>query len=92
MTLTLGLLLGSCTALQNMSQYEEGMAETDFLKWHGDAEISKIEGNQKVYRVPRDEDFYLLITFEDGSLVSLEEKEYPRYMKRRNRIGGDTTE
>ncbi|MBD8487434.1 hypothetical protein IFO69_01615 [Echinicola sp. CAU 1574] len=79
MIIGFGLILGGCASFQKSTQYEIGMEESDFLKRHNDAVISKLEDGQKTYRVVRDDRFYILVTFENSRLVKLEEKELPTY-------------
>lgn len=78
--MTIALALGGCSVFQKAPTYRVGMEESDFLKLHDDAVISGLDGNQKTYRVKRDDQFYLLATFEDEKLIKLEEKEiYPSF-------------
>ncbi|GAB3646230.1 hypothetical protein GCM10028791_05970 [Echinicola sediminis] len=79
MIVCLSLALGGCAILNNRPDYEVGMEESDFLKIHKDAVISKLDEGQRTYRVVRDERFYILATFENGKMVKLEEKELPAY-------------
>ncbi|MCR9014763.1 hypothetical protein [Aquiflexum gelatinilyticum] len=69
-------LLSSCGAFGPNPEYYQGMKEKKFLRRNDAAVISHLDGNQRTYRVVRDEKFYVLATFEDGYLVKLEEKEF----------------
>ncbi|QDH79708.1 hypothetical protein FKX85_11960 [Echinicola soli] len=81
--LSITLFVVSCSSMKGAPNYKVGMEESDFLKVHPDAVISNLEGEQKTYRVVRDERFYLLATFEDERLVKLEEKELPPYWNKK---------
>ncbi|MCH6199254.1 hypothetical protein MMU07_06685 [Aquiflexum sp. LQ15W] len=70
------VLLGSCSVFGPNPEYYQGMTEKKFLRQNEAAVISHLDGNQKTYRVIRDEKFYVLATFEDGNLIKLEEREY----------------
>lgn len=69
-------LLSSCGAFGPNPEYYQGMKEKKFLRRNDAAVISHLDGNQRTYRVVRDEKFYVLATFEDGYLVKLEEKKF----------------
>ncbi|SHN26642.1 hypothetical protein SAMN04488057_11511 [Cyclobacterium lianum] len=73
--LSLIFLMGSCTLFQPRIPYQLGMSESKFLRQNKDAVISQLNNEKKVYRINKDERFYLLATFENDELVSLEEKE-----------------
>nr|MBI1230833.1 hypothetical protein [Cytophagales bacterium] len=72
-----GLLftIQACTIFLPRVPYELGMSESKFLRQNKDAVISNLEEGKKVYRLNTDQRFYMLATFEDGLLTSLEEKE-----------------
>lgn len=69
------LLMGACTVFQPRIPYQLGMSESKFLRQNRSAVISQLGDGRKVYRVNTDERFYLLVTFEEGVLTQLEEKE-----------------
>lgn len=73
----LGLLIAvqSCTIFRPRIPYELGMSEGKFLRQNRDAVISNLEDGKKVYRLNTDQRFYMLATFEDGVMTSLEERE-----------------
>jgi hypothetical protein len=72
-----GLLftIQACTIFLPRIPYELGMSEGKFLRQNKDAVISNLEEGKKIYRLNTDQRFYMLATFEDGVLTSLEEKE-----------------
>ncbi|MDN3689281.1 hypothetical protein [Cyclobacterium jeungdonense] len=60
------------------------MSESKFLRQNKEAVISQLNEDKKVYRVNKGERFYMLATFENGELVSLEEKELtPQWPRQR---------
>lgn len=67
--------LDSCTIFRPRIPYRVGMSESRFLRQNRDAVISQLGDGKKVYRVNTDERFYMLVTFEDGVLTQLEERE-----------------
>jgi len=73
--LSLVFFMGSCALFQPRIPYQLGMSESKFLRQNKDAVISQLKNEKKVYRINKDERFYLLATFENDELVSLEEKE-----------------
>ena len=83
-TLSLIFLLGSCAVFQSRVPYELGMSESKFLRQNKNAVISQLNEEEKVYRVNNDERFYMLVTFRNGELVNLEEKELtPQWPRQR---------
>lgn len=73
-TVGLVFLLGSCALFQPRIPYQLGMSESKFLRQNKEAVISQLNEDKKVYRINKDERFYLLATFENGELVNLEER------------------
>ncbi|EON78180.1 hypothetical protein ADIS_1377 [Lunatimonas lonarensis] len=69
------IIMGSCAVFQPRIPYRIGMSESKFLRQNRTAVISQLGDGQKVYRVNSDERFYLLVTFENGVLTQLEERE-----------------
>ncbi len=76
---TLFLIFESCALVSPRDEFYVGMSENLFLRRNSDAVISELRDNGKVYRLPRGDRFYALITFENERLVSLEEKEITRF-------------
>ncbi|KEO73908.1 hypothetical protein [Anditalea andensis] len=68
-------LLSSCAIFTQRNEFRLGMSENQFLRRNPAAVISQLEGNTKVYRVQRDDRFYVLATFEDRALTHIEERE-----------------
>ncbi|MEX0884664.1 MAG: hypothetical protein WDZ72_14445 [Cyclobacteriaceae bacterium] len=73
--LSLIFVVGSCALFHPANPYQMGMSEGKFLRQNRDAEISQLDDTKKVYRITKDERFYILVTFENGELTYLEEKE-----------------
>ncbi|WP_228527866.1 hypothetical protein [Pararhodonellum marinum] len=73
--LAISFLLGSCAIFTPRDEFWMGMSENRFLRQNSDARISSLEDNGKIYRIQRDERFYVLITFQDRKLVNVEERE-----------------
>ncbi|UJP64566.1 hypothetical protein [Mongoliitalea daihaiensis] len=67
------LILSSCFGIR--PEFQQGMNERKFLRQNKEAVLSGIDGNIKVYRVQRDDRFFVLATFENGQLIKLEERE-----------------
>ncbi|SEJ71880.1 hypothetical protein SAMN05192553_109113 [Cyclobacterium xiamenense] len=83
-TLSVVFLLGACAVFQPRIPYQLGMSESKFLRQNKEAVISQLNENKKVYRLTNDDRFYILATFENGELVSLEEKELaPQWPRQR---------
>jgi len=83
-TLSIVFLLGACAVFQPRIPYQLGMSESKFLRQNREAVISQLNETKKVYRLTNDERFYILATFENGELVSLEEKELaPQWPRQR---------
>jgi hypothetical protein len=75
-------LMTSCGIFGPRNDYYQGMSEQKFLRQNKGAVLSNLEGNQITYRVNRKDNFYVLATFEGGSLVKLEEREtIPAWME-----------
>ncbi|WP_375583117.1 hypothetical protein [Cyclobacterium xiamenense] len=96
-TLSIVFLFGACAVFQPRIPYQLGMSESKFLRQNREAVISQLNEQKKVYRLSSDERFYILATFENGQLVSLEEKElrpqWPRQrMMEENNIYEDNSE
>lgn len=89
--ISLIFLLGSCALFQPRIPYQLGMSESKFLRQNREAVISQLNENKKVYRISKDDRFYLLVTFENGELVNLEEKELtPQWPRQRMMEGNDS--
>ncbi len=73
--LTIVVLMGACTVFQPRVPYQLGMSESKFLRQNRNAVISQLGEGKKVYRLTSDDRFYLLVTFEEGVLTELQEKE-----------------
>jgi len=73
--MSLSFLMASCTVFQPRNPYELGMDEKKFLRQNKSAVINNMEGQTKVYRVNREDGFYILATFENGQLIKFEERE-----------------
>jgi hypothetical protein len=65
-------MLASCTP---RPEFRQGMTERKFLRQNRDAVIAGLDGPRTIYRVKREDRFFVLATFEGGRLVSLEERE-----------------
>jgi hypothetical protein len=75
-------LMTSCGIFGPRNDYYQGMSERKFLRQNKDAVLSTLDGNQITYRVNRQDNFYVLATFEGGYLVKLEEREtVPAWME-----------
>lgn len=89
--LSLSLMMASCNVFKKRIPYELGMDEKKFLRQNKDAVLNNLDGESKVYRVTREDGFYILATFEDGELIKFQEKEITpawqqqRMMDRNNR-------
>jgi hypothetical protein len=68
-------LFSSCAIFTQRDEFRLGMSENQFLRRNPSAVISKLEGNTKIYRVQRDDRFYVLATFVDRELTNIEERE-----------------
>ncbi|MCH7409282.1 hypothetical protein MM239_07755 [Belliella sp. DSM 111904] len=68
-------LLGSCAVFTPRHEFREGMSEGQFLRQNRAAVLSNMEGPLKVYRLDRGDRFYVLATFENGTLIKVEERE-----------------
>lgn len=91
--ISLIFLMGSCALFQPRIPYQLGMSESKFLRQNKEAVISQLNEDRKVYRVNNDERFYILATFENGELVSLEEKELtPQWPRQRMMDENDSYE
>ncbi|WP_202927949.1 hypothetical protein [Cyclobacterium roseum] len=91
--ISLIFLMGSCALFQPRIPYQLGMSESKFLRQNKEAVISQLNEDRKVYRVNNDERFYILATFENGELVSLEEKELtPQWPRKRMMDENDSYE
>lgn len=75
LAVTFAMVMSACTVFQPRIPYELGMSESKFLRQNRGAVISQLGNGTKVYRINSDERFYLLVTFEEGVLTKLEEKE-----------------
>ena len=73
--LSLSFLMASCSVFQSRNPYELGMDEKKFLRQNKTAVINNMEGQNKTYRVNREDGFYILATFENGQLIKFEERE-----------------
>ncbi|WP_373496763.1 hypothetical protein [Aquiflexum sp.] len=83
-------LLGSCAIFGPIPEFSKGMSERKFLRQNRDAVLSGIDGDVLTYRVNRGERFYVLATFENNKLISLEEREaFPAWMDNRPVDGND---
>ena len=77
-------MMASCSVFQPRVPYELGMTESKFLRQNKSAVLNQMDGSVKTYRVPREDNFYILATFENGSLIKFEEKEsYPAWPQQR---------
>ena len=77
-------MMASCSVFQPRIPYELGMSESKFLRQNKNAVLNQMDGAVKTYRVSREDNFYILATFEDGSLIKFEEKEsYPSWPQQR---------
>jgi len=68
-------LLSSCAIFTPRDEFRLGMSENEFLRRNRQAVISSLDDNTKVYRVQRDDRFYVLATFENRELTNIEERE-----------------
>jgi len=73
--LSLITLLSSCAIFTQRDEFRLGMSENQFLRRNPSAVISNLDGNTKIYRVQRDDRFYVLATFVDRALTNVEERE-----------------
>ena len=73
--LSICFVMGSCSIFQPRIPYEIGMEESKFLRQNKSAVLNNLDGQTKVYRVTRDDGFYILATFQDGQLIKFEERE-----------------
>ena len=73
--MTLLFTIQACTIFRPRIPYELGMSEGKFLRQNREAVVSQLNNGKKIYRLNTDPRFYLLATFEDGVMTSLEEKE-----------------
>jgi hypothetical protein len=69
------MLLGSCAVFTQRDEFYLGMTENKFLRRNPKAVINTLEGNTKIYRLQRDDRFYVLATFVDAELTNIEERE-----------------
>jgi len=75
-------LLGSCTLFGPNPEFAQGMTERKFLRQNKEAVLSGLDGENSIYRVVRDDKFYILATFQNGLLIKLEERELtPTWMQ-----------
>ncbi|WP_373523047.1 hypothetical protein [Aquiflexum sp.] len=82
-------LLGSCALFGPIPEFTKGMSERKFLRQNKEAVLSGINGDIITYRVNRGDKFYVLATFENNKLISLEEREaFPAWMDNRP-VDGD---
>ncbi len=79
---TIFLLFEGCTLFTPRDEFFIGMREEVFLRRNRDAVISELNESQKIYRVQRTERFYALVTFVDGELISVDEKEVQQWQIR----------
>ncbi|MEX2594383.1 MAG: hypothetical protein WD426_16550 [Anditalea sp.] len=75
MILSMSFIMASCSIFQPRIPYELGMEESKFLRQNKSAVLHNLEGEVKTYRVPRDDGFYILATFENEQLINFEERE-----------------
>lgn len=89
--LSASFIMASCSVFQPRIPYDLGMDEGKFLRQNKDAVLNNMDGKTKIYRVNRNDQFYILATFQDGELIKFEERElspaWPqqREMDNRNR-------
>ncbi|HLU88416.1 MAG TPA: hypothetical protein VKZ51_01200 [Cyclobacteriaceae bacterium] len=72
---SLSVMMASCSIFQPRIPYEIGMEESKFLRQNRSAVLNQLDGETKVYRVTRDDGFYILATFQNGKLTRFEERE-----------------
>lgn len=72
---SLSVMMASCSIFQPRIPYEIGMEESKFLRQNKSAVLNQLDGETKVYRVTRDDGFYILATFQNGKLTRFEERE-----------------
>ncbi|MBS9525136.1 hypothetical protein KIH41_16760 [Litoribacter ruber] len=77
-------LVSSCAIFAQRDEYRLGMSENQFLRRNPHAVISQLDGETKVYRVQRDERFYVLATFVNQELTNVEEREVAPLWHRNN--------
>jgi hypothetical protein len=76
------VMLSSCNVFNRRYEFREGMSEQRFLRQNRGAVLSSMEGDTKIYRVNREERFYVLATFQNGELIRVEEREIgPNWMQ-----------
>ncbi|MEX2513681.1 MAG: hypothetical protein WD398_12315 [Cyclobacteriaceae bacterium] len=73
--MSLIFVVGSCALFHPANPYQMGMSESKFLRQNRHAVISQMDDTKKVYRINKDERFYILVTFENGALTNLEERQ-----------------
>lgn len=73
--LSISFIMGSCSIFQPRIPYEIGMDESKFLRQNKSAVLNNLDGQTKIYRVTREDGFYILATFQDGQLIKFEERE-----------------
>ncbi|WP_143961572.1 hypothetical protein [Litoribacter populi] len=77
-------LMTSCAIFAQRDEFRLGMSENQFLRRNPQAVISKLDGDTKIYRVQRDERFYVLATFVNAELTDVEEREITPMWQREN--------
>jgi hypothetical protein len=76
------IMLSSCGVFNRRFEFREGMTEQKFLRQNRNAVLSSLEGDTKIYRVNREDRFYVLATFQNGEMIRLEEREIgPAWMQ-----------
>jgi len=69
------MLMGSCAIFTPRDEFRLGMSENQFLSRNPKAVINTLEGDTKIYRLQRDDRFYVLATFVNNELTHIEERE-----------------